>query len=66
MVNSISYGPCWCGGDGTSGGHWHRSADGTDQIIDPQHNDLMGELRAIRSLLEQLVGAGIGDNDARN
>lgn len=63
-MSEITYGPCWCNGDGTTGGHFHSSSDGVDQIIDPQYDDLMSELRAIRSLLEQLVGAGIGGDAA--
>lgn len=27
-VNMISFGPCWCNGDTSTGGHQHASSDG--------------------------------------
>ena len=57
LNNATTYGPCWCGGDTTTGGHQHIS-DYTNSIINPQQDAVLAELRAIRQLLESWLGVG--------
>ena len=57
MTSTFFYGPCWCGGDSTTGGHQHGiSGNGNDTIVDTQQEAVLAELRAIRKLLEDWIG----------
>ena len=62
-INAVSFGPCWCNGDSTTGGHWHGSADGgnvpqttvTVEAFPYVLNRILYELQTIRALMEKKV-----------
>ena len=54
-INTITYGPCWCQGDVTTGGHYHSSTPPQVTFPQPVNGDTPLSQRERKAIFDVLV-----------